>query len=234
MGPGRARKRGRARTSTVRYQPPRTSAKPSRASGRAGLSSRRRRRRRAGRGGPGGCGDRHRWPVEGRGHGVTPRAGRSRSGGRPAATLVVALPDRVQPQQHEGVVAGGDLVVDAGLEGDDGVLQQHGAFSGAVDGQLVEPAPRGPGELAADQVVVVGEHADAEPAARAAAPARWSCRLAMQKDTRAGSRETLVNELAAMPTGCRPSRRRRRRRRSGRRRRRGAARSRPNSSVTGW
>ena len=58
-------------------------------------------------------------------------AGRTRCGGRPAATgRVSSVLDRVQPQQHDRVVAGLDLVVDRAVEAGEAVVQGDRAVVG--------------------------------------------------------------------------------------------------------
>ena len=66
-------------------------------------------------------------------------------------------------EEHDHVVAGDDLLVDRAVVGRDGLVEQDGAVLGDPEGQPGEALLAGTGELAADRVVVVGQHADAEP-----------------------------------------------------------------------
>ena len=96
------------------------------------------------------------------------------------------------------MVAGLDLVVDRAVEGRDGLVEEHGAVLGDRERQPVEALLARPGELAADVVVVVGEHADAEvPGLAQERPVELV--VAIENDTSGGSMLTEVKDDAAMP-----------------------------------
>ena len=100
------------------------------------------------------------------------------------------------------MVAGGYLARHRALEPEGGVLQEDRAILCCLPGDVLEPLDMLSRESPSDRPVIV---------ARAAAPSRGACRgprpcveegCAMQTETRGGSSETEVNELAASPAGC--------------------------------
>src|SRR3954451_10309357 len=103
---------------------------------------------------------------------------------RSASGLVVDVLDGVQLEQDEDVVSGLDLLVDGAVELREPVVQRDRTRLGHRVGDAFEAVFDRAGQLAAHDVVVVGEHGDAEVARPAQAGPGLRGRRQVDRDQR--------------------------------------------------